>query len=162
MVARAPDHPRVRVAAAALVDGKLLMVVHRAGDRSYFLLPGGGVKAGESLTQALVREVREETGLTIEPGIPLLINDTIDPSGARHVVNLTFAAEVVGGSLTERPEDPRVERVTLVDLAEVASLDLRPPFGSALVETLVAGGNAQTRYLGSLWADFSVSNHPST
>lgn len=157
MVAPAPDRPRVRVAAAILLEGQLVVVAHRTGNQSYFLLPGGGVEAGESLGQALVREVHEETGLTIEPGIPLLINDTIDPSGARHVVNLTFAANVVGGELTARPEDPRVERVALVDLGEVASLDLRPPFGSALVTVLTAGRDAQARYLGPLWTDSSAT-----
>jgi 8-oxo-dGTP pyrophosphatase MutT (NUDIX family) len=147
----------VRVAAAALIEGKLVVVLHRTGDQSYFLLPGGGVEVGESLGQALVREVREETGLTIEPGIPLLINDTIDPSGARHVVNLTFAADVVSGELTDRPEDSRVERVTLVDLGDIESLDLRPPLGPALVAALAAGTGAQARYLGPLWVDFSIT-----
>ncbi len=158
MAAPAPDCPRVRIAAAILLEGKLVVVTHRTGGQSYFLLPGGGVEAGESLSQALVREVREETGLTIEPGTPLLINDTIDPSGARHVVNLTFAATVVGGGLTTHPEDPRVERVALVDLGEVVSLDLRPPFGSALVQVLAAGPDAQARYLGPLWVDVSVAD----
>jgi len=149
----------VRVAAAVLHEGRLIVVAHRRGDQSYFLLPGGGVEAGESLGQALVREVREETGLTVEPGIPLLINDTIDPSGARHVVNLTFAANVVGGELADRPEDPGIERVALVDLEELASLDLRPPFGPALVAALDAGADVQARYLGPLWADHAVPDN---
>jgi len=156
LVAPAPDRPRVRVAAAILIEGKLVVVAHRAGGQSYFLLPGGGVEAGESLGEALVREVREETGLSIEPGVPLLINDTIDPSGARHVVNLTFAASVVGGELTDRPEDPRVESVALVDCAEITSLDLRPPFGSALVAALAAGTDARARYLGPMWVAYPV------
>jgi len=141
------------VAAAVLLDDKLVVVEHRTGDQSYFLLPGGGVEAGESLGQALVREVREETGLVVEPGMPLLISDTIEPSGARHVINLTFAAHVVGGKLTDCPDDPRIERVALAELGEVESLDLRPPFASELVKALAAGTGAQARYLGRLWAE---------
>ena len=153
MAAPVPDHPRVRVAAVILLEDRLVLVVHRAGDQTYFLLPGGGVEAGESIGEALVREVREETGLLIEPGRPLLINDTLDPTGVRHVVNLTFTARVIGGELTTRPQDPRIERVELVPLVAVTSLDLRPPVGSDLVSILAAGGDAQARYLGPLWVD---------
>lgn len=160
MAAPTPDCPRVRVAAAILLEGQLVVVAHRTGDQSYFLLPGGGVEAGESLFQALVREVREETGLTIEPGIPLLINDTIDPSGARHVVNLTFAADITGGNITDRPEDPRVESVALVELAQLPTLDLRPPFGPTLATALNAGPEARASYLGPLWTDSAHSDDP--
>jgi len=52
-----------RVCAAIIRDGKILMVQHRHDGRSYWTLPGGGVEWGESPSEAVVREVHEETGL---------------------------------------------------------------------------------------------------
>ncbi|TLM93865.1 MAG: NUDIX hydrolase, partial [Actinobacteria bacterium] len=124
----------MRVGAFMMLDGKVVLVRHRAGDATYHLLPGGGVDYRETLEDALVREVREETGLDIEIGRPLLLNDTIDPTGARHVVNLTFAANIIGGAVTDAPQDGRVEAVDLVSVADLDSLDLRPPLAAALSE----------------------------
>ncbi len=152
MAPQAPDTLRVRVAAVMILDGKLVLVRHRAGDRSYHLLPGGGVEPGESLQDALIREVSEETGLRYRLVKPLFISDTIAPDLTRHVVNLTFLAEVTGGTITPNPDDPRVEAVDLVDPAQVPSLDLRPPIADELVAAIASGFTGEARYLGSLWA----------
>ena len=56
---------------AVVVDaaGRLLLIRRgHAPSAGLWSVPGGRVEAGESLTEAVVREVREETGLTIEPG----------------------------------------------------------------------------------------------
>ncbi len=135
-----------------MLDDRIVLVKHRARDSSYYLLPGGGVEYRETLEQALVREVSEETGLLVEIGRPLLINDTIDPRGSRHVVNLTFLATVVGGEITERPLDPRVESVELFEVSALAALDLRPPLAAAIAAAL-EGGETSARYLGSLFTD---------
>jgi 8-oxo-dGTP diphosphatase len=111
------------------------------------------VEAGETLQDALVREVLEETGLGIEVTRPLFISETIDPRGTRHLLNVTFLGAVTGGEITRRPLDPRVEAVDLVAPAALIGLDLRPPIAEALAEACANGFAQDTRYLGSLWVE---------
>jgi 8-oxo-dGTP diphosphatase len=135
------------------MDGHFVLVRHRKDGKSYHLLPGGGVEAGETLEAALIREVAEETALEISVSRLLFINDSVDPRGGRHVLNVTFLATVTGGEITLHPLDPRVEAVDLVARAILLDLDLRPPIAGALAEAFDEGFCRGTRYLGSLWVD---------
>ena len=54
---------RQRVYAAIIRQGQILMVEHTESGRTYWTLPGGGIEAGETPEQAVLREVWEETGL---------------------------------------------------------------------------------------------------
>ncbi|MDF1542444.1 MAG: NUDIX hydrolase [Anaerosomatales bacterium] len=153
MAAPACDHPRIRVAALLVIDGKVLLVRHLKNGRRYHLLPGGGVERGESLAEALSREIAEETGLVAEIGRPLFLNDTIDPSGDRHIVNITFGATVAGGCLATEAPGGRIEGLDLVEPSRLTSLDLRPPIASQLLEAIDAGGSYRATYLGSLFTE---------
>ena len=55
--------PRVRVSAILRWKGRVLLCRHEKPGKEYWLLPGGGVDGGETIIEALRRELREELGL---------------------------------------------------------------------------------------------------
>lgn len=71
----------IRYQAAIVHERRILLIQHRehAGGRSYWLLPGGGRESGETPEQCLIREVREETQLTIT--VERLLLDDPAPAG---------------------------------------------------------------------------------
>lgn len=88
----------VRIAASGIVlcDQQVLLVRYRGNDGSYLVGPGGGVESDESLLQALQREVREETGVTVEPSTLLFIEDLLTPK--YRMLKFWFLCSVVRGS----------------------------------------------------------------
>ena len=61
------NRPQIAVSAGIFRDGKILLVRRaREPARGIYTFPGGRVEFGESLTEAVAREIREETGLSIE------------------------------------------------------------------------------------------------
>ncbi|HZL39383.1 MAG TPA: NUDIX hydrolase [Pseudolabrys sp.] len=119
-----PQRPFLAVSAAIIRDGKVL-VVRRARNPALHLytLPGGAVEAGETLMQAVTREVREETSLDVEP-VALAGNREViarDAQGRveRHFVILCFAARWRSGEaiLNEELDDAR-----WIDPVELSSL----------------------------------------
>jgi ADP-ribose pyrophosphatase YjhB (NUDIX family) len=99
-----PTRPYLAVSAAIFHDGRVL-IVRRARPPAHglYTLPGGGVELGETLEQAIIREVREETGLEIAPLALVGFREAIarDAAGriARHFVILPFAARWAGGEI---------------------------------------------------------------
>ncbi|MDH5372778.1 MAG: NUDIX hydrolase [Acidimicrobiia bacterium] len=90
--------PRVGVGAVILHNGALLMVKRGKPPREgEWAVPGGKVRWGESLSDAVSREVTEETGLSVAVGDLLWTGETIGPDW--HFVLMDFEATVVDGEL---------------------------------------------------------------
>ena len=109
-----PERPYLAVSAAIMRDGKVLVVRRaRKPALNLYTLPGGAVEAGEPLVDAVMREVREETQLTIEPVALAGHREVIarDTQGRveRHFVILCFAARWLAGEpvLNEELDDAR-------------------------------------------------------
>ena len=119
-----PARPFLAVSAAILHHGKVL-VVRRARKPALHLytLPGGVVEAGENLTEAVVREVREETALTVAPvalaGYREVIGHDAGGRVERHFVILSFAARFIGGEIKLNDE---LDDARWLDPAELAGL----------------------------------------
>lgn len=114
-----PTRPFLAVSAAIIRDGKVVIVRRGAGVATgVYTLPGGVVEAGETVREAVVREVREEIGMTIEPlepaGYREMIARDADGRVKRHFVILCFAARWIAGE-------------PIPDLTEIAEAEWRFP-----------------------------------
>lgn len=109
-----PERPYLAVSAAIIRDGKVLAVRRaRKPALNLYTLPGGAVELGESLHEAVIREVCEETMLAIEPVALAGHREVIvrDKQGKveRHFVIMCFASRWIAGEpvLNEELDDAR-------------------------------------------------------
>lgn len=124
-----PDRPVVGVGAVVL-DGDRVLLIKRgqAPLKGHWSLPGGSVEVGETLEQAIVREVIEETGITVDVGSMVEVLDRIsrDDEGRveHHFVLVDFVCRPVGGMLRGASDAEDAEWVALSDLMryEVAAV----------------------------------------
>jgi len=117
-----PDRPFVAVSAAILRERRILLVRRaRSPAHQIYTLPGGVVEAGETLEEAVKREVREETGLAIEPVALAGHREVILRDDAqrvwRHFIVLAFAARWIAGELVLNEELSDARWVAPADLA---------------------------------------------
>lgn len=99
--------PRLAARALILIDNRLLLVnAYGGGISDLWCAPGGGVHPGTSLPDNLIREVHEETGLTITVGLPALINEFHDPASGFHQVDIYFHCQIASGQLDPTWRDP--------------------------------------------------------
>ena len=123
--------PVPRVAVGAFIfdpEGRVLLVQRdRPPGEGLWSVPGGKLEPGETLVQAVAREVREETGLVVEVGALACVVERMGDD--HHFVILDYLARVIGGDLAAA-DDVRAAR--FVDEADLNAL----PLTDGLVEVL--------------------------
>jgi len=121
-----PSRPFLAVSLAVIREGKLLVARRRnAPGAGVYSFPGGVVELGETLEEAALRELLEETGVTAEliglAGTRDIINRDAEGKIERHFVLMCFAARWVAGEgePSDEADDPRF--VTLEELRKLAT-----------------------------------------
>jgi ADP-ribose pyrophosphatase YjhB (NUDIX family) len=111
--------PKLAVDCLILVDGRVLLI-HRRNPPTGWALPGGFVEYGETVEDAVRREMKEETGLDLAElrQFRVYSDPARDPRG--HTVSVVFAARGVG--TPEAGDD--ADRYRLVDLNDIPETEL--------------------------------------
>jgi ADP-ribose pyrophosphatase YjhB (NUDIX family) len=149
------SEPRLRVAVLLRWQNRILLCRQEKPGREYWLLPGGGVDGGETLTEALRRELGEELDLWDEFPLegPIAVAESIAPGwqpGDRHIIHVVFGADLSHRSLEDvETRDAAVHGARLFTLDELEEVVLHPPI-TRFVQRWRPGDPAV--YLGSLWA----------
>lgn len=116
---------RLRVCGLYCQKDQLLMVRHRGigPTDTFWCPPGGGAQFGEAAPDALIREFAEETGLDVQVGELLFVNEFMQPP--LHALELFFRVDALGGQLLAgtdpemSPDGQIIQEVRLMSFDEI-------------------------------------------
>ncbi len=102
---------RISSGGIVVVDDRVLLVRHCIEQKyDFWVAPGGGLESGESITEGAVREVKEETGLLVEPLKPIYLEQFHQPD-QQHIKTWVLCRYLSGEISTTAPEATR-EHIT--------------------------------------------------
>ena len=144
-----PEAPRpnslVPAVSAIVCDDQGRILLHRRSDNDLWSIPGGRIEVGESVAEAAVREVGEETGIEVEPvrlvGVysdPMAVV-AYDDGEVRQQFSICIACRPSGGTLSAESDESLEVRFATPD--EVEELPLSPAI-RLRVSDYLAGGEA--------------------
>ena len=140
-----PDRPFLAVSAAIIRDGRVL-VARRARGPAYgiWTMPGGVVEAGETLIEALKREIEEETAMIVEPvalaGHREVVVRDDDKRVSRHFVIMCFAARWISGEPRLNEELAEARWLKLDELSSLKTTEGLAEIVAAAFERMAAAG----------------------
>jgi ADP-ribose pyrophosphatase YjhB (NUDIX family) len=134
---------QVRVTGILIEDEKVLLVKQKVANRNWSL-PGGRVENGETLEEAMIREMREETGLEVKIKKLLYVCDKPDVSPS--LLHITFLLERIEGEITlpsnEFDHNP-IHDVQMIPIKELIHYGFSETFITLISEGFSNAGSYQ-------------------
>lgn len=125
-----------RVRGIIINDGKIVLIERVKGDKTYYIFPGGGVEEGETILQALHREIKEELGVKVSIGEKFAEERHKSHDGKEEVVNDFYFCKEIGGTFgmgdgpEYQPNTPYAVDGThdpvRIPLSRLKDIDLKP------------------------------------
>ncbi len=148
-----PDGIELRCSAIVVRQGAILLI-HRTNGRDTWALPGGTPRPGESMAACARREVREETGLNVDPARVAFVLEVVGPDAGLRTVDIVFSADDPAPDQSPEEREPGLAPV-FVPARAIHELDLRPPLAGHLRRMLSQRGELRGElyapYLANLW-----------
>jgi ADP-ribose pyrophosphatase YjhB (NUDIX family) len=133
---------QIRVTGIIVREGKLLLVKQKISKTRNWSLPGGRVEAGETLDNAIIRELQEETGLAVRVNKLLYICDK--PDSSPPILHITFLLDYLGGNIVlptnEFDENP-ISDVQFIPISELTQYGFSQKFIDILQNSFPSAGH---------------------
>lgn len=116
------------------LDGQtqVLLMRYCYGGQDVFALPGGNPDRGEILTETIIREIREELGVTVDLGEMILAGEMLLSQRNDDVLHVVFAARNLQGEPTINPAETTALNLVWQPVADLDKLNLYPNIGAKI------------------------------
>ncbi|EJR65286.1 hypothetical protein IIO_01470 [Bacillus cereus VD115] len=134
---------QVRVTGILIENEKVLLVKQKVANRDWSL-PGGRVENGETLEEAMIREMKEETGLDVKVKNLLYVCDK--PDALPSLLHITFLLERIEGEITlpsNEFDHNSIQDVQMVRIEELSSYGFSEKFTKLASEKFLNAGSYQ-------------------
>lgn len=132
----------IRITGILIENNEILLVQQKLSDKRNWSLPGGRLERGETLSQGLIREMKEETGLDVEIVRMLYVCDVASSSNT--ILHITFLIKRTGGEIelpsNEFDENP-IHDVKFVPVSELAQYGFSEKFMQVINDGFSNAGN---------------------
>lgn len=132
----------IRITGILIENNEILLVQQKLSDKRNWSLPGGRLERGETLSQGLIREMKEETGLDVEIVRMLYLCDVAASSNT--ILHITFLIKRIGGEIelpsNEFDENP-IHDVKFVPISELVQYSFSEKFIQVIKDGFLDAGN---------------------
>ncbi len=130
---------KVRPAALIVREGAVLTMRYRYGSGYVHVLPGGNPDPGESLPDALCRELAEELGIDVVVGNMVLVGEVLRFRGREDTLHCIFSADIGSSDPVLDRANTSAEAIEWISAGKLGDINLYPNFASRLTGNILAG-----------------------
>lgn len=139
---------KVRPSITIIENKNLLLMRYRYGNTDVYNLPGGNVDKGETLTQTVARELKEELGIEVEVEEMILSGDVIMSEGKEDVLHCVFEGKIITGKPELNPKETSALAVVWMPLVDLHDMEMYPNVGAELQRFFLKG--QRINYIGKI------------